>query len=127
MRALWCSKHKPLPAQVKELSSRGISIVIPQKTFFLNAEEIIGLAKKHECQYIIPVLPLSMISRICELAEDEGIIVLYPVMEDLGEFNGRMQIDWERETILNAGEKKKLVRFQCFKKIKGVRLLLEEW
>jgi len=127
MKALWCSRHKPLPAQVKELSARGIVLVIPPKTFFSNAEEIIDLAKKNNCHYIISVLPLTMISRLCELAEDNGFIVLYPVMEELGELREGVQIDWERDAILDVGNKRKIVRFQCFKRVKGVKLILEDW
>jgi len=112
---------------VRELSNRGITIIAPAKTFFQNAEEVISLAKKYDCKYIVSVLPLTMIARICELAEEEGLIVLYPVMEELGELNDDGRIDCERDVILDVGGKKKVVRFQCFKKVKGVKIILEDW
>ena len=124
MRALWCSKHKPLPAQLKVLSERGVELVIPAKTFFRDAEEVVELAKSLNCQIIIPVLPLSVIAKICEIAEKHDIIVLYPLMEDL---DNNAILNFDTDVVLNVASKTKIARFKCFKRVRGVKLILEDW
>jgi hypothetical protein len=124
VRALWCSKHKPLKAQLQVLADRGIEIFIPNKTFFIDAEEIVDLALKYNCNIIITVLPLSMIARVCEIAEKHNIIVLYPLMEDLDN-NGELNEDTDVK--VNIAGRVKVARFKCFKRVRGVKLILEDW
>jgi 5,10-methylenetetrahydrofolate reductase len=124
MRALWCSRHKPLLAQIKALADRNVTLIIPNKTFFTDADEVIQLAKSFNCQIIIPILPLSVISRICEIAEEHGITVLYPLMEELNDDSG---FNEETDVKLNVAGKMKMARFKCFKRVRGVKLILEDW
>ncbi|MCR6692377.1 MAG: hypothetical protein MRT15_08295 [archaeon YNP-LCB-003-016] len=124
MRALWCSKHKPLKAQLQVLQDRGVEIFIPNKTFFIDAEEIVDLALKYNCNIIITVLPLSMIARVCEIAEKHDIIVLYPLMEDL---DNNAELNEDTDVKVNIAGRVKVARFKCFKRVRGVKLILEDW
>ena len=124
MRALWCSRHKPLLAQIKVLGDRGVTLIIPNKTFFTDADEVIQLAKAFNCQIIIPVLPLSVIAKICEAAERENLTVLYPLMEEL---NNTVDFNEETDVKLNVAGKTKVARFKFFKRVRGVKLVLEDW
>jgi len=124
MRALWCSKHKPLKAQLQVLQDRGVELFIPNKTFFIDAEEIVDLALKYNCNIIITVLPLSMIARVCEIAERHNIIVLYPLMEDL---DNNVELNEDTDVKVNIAGRVKVARFKCFKRVRGVKLILEDW
>ena len=129
MKALWCCRHPPVKAQVDELLRRGIELVVVNKDFYATAEEVIEIAKAHNCKYIIPVLPLSMVDKVCELAEKNGITVLYAVMEKR-DISGVTEIDPNVDVIVpksNGKEQYVVARFRGFKKLKGVRLELEDW
>ncbi|RLG50049.1 MAG: hypothetical protein DRN90_00300 [Thermoproteota archaeon] len=131
VKILWVSRHNPLPSQVKELERKLGKIEIVQFAERVpNAEFVIELAKKHGAKIIVPVLPLSIIARLVELANKEDITVLWAEMEQVKMLYNPVPFqdyDPTIETVVAAGESYKVMRFKRFHKIKAIRLELEEW
>jgi hypothetical protein len=81
---LWVSRHPPLPAQIRELEGKLGGVVIYQLSGVVpNAEAVIEHAKKVNASIIIPVLPLSMIARLSELAKSSNFTILLARMESV--------------------------------------------
>ena len=73
---LWVSRHSPLRSQIEELEKRLGSIVVYQMSGLVpNAEAVVEVAKKLNAKYVIPVLPLSMIARLSELAKTFTVLL----------------------------------------------------
>ena len=129
---LWVSRHSPLPAQLESLSKRlGCIRVIQISKLFASAEEIIEYADRFRVNYIVAVLPLSMIMRLVELARSRGITVLWSEMEVVADkLLSPPTIDPDREVILTAKESDgsityRVYRFKNFKKIRAIKMELE--
>ena len=101
MRAIWLSRHSPLPKQVLDLRARGIEIIaiIPSVE---TIEEILEIIKKHDAKYIIPVLPLSMIAKLLEKSQEYGFTILFAEMETI--HNGVCSSSCGFNPILNSEE-----------------------
>jgi len=124
---LWVSRHEPLEAQRLELKRKlGDVTLVIYKEKVPNAEFVIEMAKKVHAKYIVPVLPLSFIARLCELARHKGITILWAEMELLHSDRPEpcKEYDPYRDTIVAPNRH---YRFRGFKKIKRVELVLEEW
>jgi len=77
----WVSWHSPLPAQIKALEEKLGSIEIYQMRGIIPiAELVVKIAKRLNASVIVPVLPLSMIARLAELAKQDGFTVLLAKM-----------------------------------------------
>ena len=127
-RVLWVSRHPPLPKQIEALESKlGEIDIIQLKGVIPNAEYVINEANRYGAKYIVPVLPLSFIARLCDLARKNSITVLWSQMKLLhnncpGE--GCPEFNDKTDTIVSPGRH---YRFEKFYVIKGVKLELEEW
>jgi len=134
---LWVSRHSPLSAQIKALEERLGAIKIYQFGGTVpNAEFVADLAKQLGAKIVIPVLPLSIIARLTELARTAGFTLLWAEMEQVKVMNAepRVGVDYnpEIETVVvaaGAHEKKsfKIMRFKRFNVIKAVKLEMEPW
>ena len=129
VKVAWVSRHLPVEAQVEELQRK----LGDHETFYLtqtfrNAEEVYQEIKKHECQYAVVVLPLSMIAR---LVTHKDITWLWAEMEALHNCNLEecTEFDEKRDVWLplRGSSKGRHMRFKCFKKIVKLELVLEEW
>jgi len=81
-RAIWFSRHTPVPKQVDVLKQKGIEIIayIPGVR---DAEEALYLIKSNNAKYVIPVLPLSMIAKLLEKSQEYGFTILFAEMETI--------------------------------------------
>jgi len=80
---LWVSRHPPLKAQIEALERKLGSIAIYQMSGLIpNAEAVAEEAVKLNARVVVPVLPLSMIARLSELAKT-SLMVLLARMENI--------------------------------------------
>lgn len=128
---LWASRHPPLPAQIRGLEEKLGPIVVYQMSGMIpNAEYIAEKARELKAEYIVPVLPLSMIARLTELSRREGFTVVWAEMQQVKMLNSEPKpgedYDPETETYIKGAEGTyKVMRFKQFHKIKSVTLELE--
>jgi len=134
---LWVSRHNPLPAQIKALEEKLGAVKIYQFGGTVpNAEFVADLAKQLGAKIVIPVLPLSIIARLTELARSNNFTLLWAEMEQVKvlSYEPKAGVDYnpEVETVVvaaGAHEAKsyKVMRFKRFNIIKAVRLEMEPW
>ena len=124
---IWASRHLPLPRQVGELRRLlGPIRVVQLSGRIPNAEFIVDAARKHAAKVIVPVLPLSMVARLVELARNYGFEVWWAEMEQVNQGAGKPpRVDEAEETVLHSPEGWKVMRFRRFHRIKAVKLDLE--
>ena len=129
---LWASRHPPLPAQLEALASRlGRVRVVQVAGRFRDAEEVLELARKHNAEAIVPVLPLSFIARLVEPAGD--VAVLMAEMELVEESTyPDVVLDPAREVMMEyRGEdgrpRYRKYRFKQFIRVRQVRVEGEPW
>ncbi|MGB9705656.1 MAG: hypothetical protein ACPL3C_09415 [Pyrobaculum sp.] len=80
-KVLWVSRHYPLPCQVEQLRQKLGDVEIEQFVGFVpNAESVVELAKRVGAKYVLPVLPLSFVARLVELAKQHGLVILWGKM-----------------------------------------------
>jgi len=81
---LWVSRHPPLPAQIAELERKLGGIVIYQMSGMVpNAEVVAEVVRKLNASIVVPVLPLSMVARLAELARQNKFTVLLAKMNNV--------------------------------------------
>lgn len=131
-KILWVSRHNPLPCQWEFLRQRLGEIEIVQIVQHVpNADFVIELARQHETKYILPVLPLSFIAKLTELAQQHGIIVLWSKMKTLAttsrEEAEKLVAEWPdcRTAVCNDNDQCRVFEFETIEKIKAVRLETE--
>ena len=114
---LWLSQHQPLPVQLARLAMRfgqDVKVVRDGQTF-TNAEELVRRFNRGGYDDWVVVAPLSVLSRICELAAELGIPKpLYSEMQVL-QSSKRGQED--------LAYRGRLYKFLKFRRVK--RLVLE--
>jgi len=124
-RAIWFSRHTPVPKQVDVLKQKGIEIIayIPGVR---DAEEALYLIKSNNAKYVIPVLPLSIIVKLLELAKTNNFIILYAEMEkvhNIGPCPPNCPFDPLTDTI----DKGRHFRFKQFKILKDIQFVFEDF
>lgn len=130
---LWVSRHEPLPAQFKVLEDRlGRINVVKHVGRVANAEEVAELAKRVGARYVIPVLPLSIIARLVELAPRYGFEVLWSRMEliastaDPREAERLVREAPDRRAVVEYADGiKRVYEFRGIERIKEVKLVTE--
>jgi len=113
-RIYWVSRHAPLISQIKELKrifNDDVELVIDPKPFS-SAKELAERYRNSDCSDIIVVAPLSVIQH---LIDDEGIHPLWAEMEQVSDKS-------LSEVTVNG----RYYRFVKFKRVKAVRLELED-
>jgi len=128
IRVLWVSRHPPLPAQLRELERvyGRIDIKIASKSF-PAADDVVKAAREWGADVIVPVLPLSFVARLCEVARREGFTVLWAEMQSLHTPCPEAPCkDFSKDTdVILPGPPSRHFRFKRFQRIKAVRLELE--
>lgn len=125
----WVCRHPPLKRQVEELRR-----LFPECEILhicrtvKDVKEVVEELKKAQVKVAVVVLPLSMISKI--LSMDNGIVWLWSEMKMLHKCNGYGCSDYDSEKDnflpLCGTAEVRHVRFVGFKKIKEVKVVLEE-
>jgi hypothetical protein len=133
VKVLWVSRHRPLLAQLRELRRifKNVELIVYEGTV-PSAEHVISEAKRHNAKVIVPVLPLSIIARLVELAKKEDIIVLFARMEAIATTKS---IDEAEKIVKEAEDKRNMTtysdgtirvfEFKQFEKILRVELVTE--
>jgi len=133
---LWVSRHEPLPSQLIWLGEKlGDYNLIKVTETVPNAEYVVNMAKEKGATVIVPVLPLSIIARLVELCRPLGIEVWWAEMKQVKVMDREpiANVDYNpyNETVVvaaGAHETKswKIMQFSSFKRIKAIKLELEE-
>jgi len=124
-KVAWVSRHPPLKSQVEALKQKlgDVQIIHIAKTF-TDYKEVLNAVKEAGAKYAVVVLPLSMISL---LTEDKDITWLYAIMGAVHDgCIGENCLLFNPETDVIMPPNRHL-RFFEFKKIKEVRMVLEDW
>jgi len=124
MRAIWLSRHSPLPKQVLDLRAKGIELVaiIPSVD---TIDEILEIIKKHDAKYIIPVLPLSMIAKLLEKSQEYGFTILFAEMETI--HNGVCSSSCGFNPMTDTIYWGKHIRFKGYKVLKDIKFIFEDF
>lgn len=122
-KAIWLSRHKPVPKEIDDLQKKGI-IIIEYVNLVPNAEFIISLVKKFNAKYVIPVLPLSIIAKLVEYAKTNGFIILYAEMEKIHEGDCK---DCNFDVYTDTIDKGRHFRFKRFRILKDIQIIFEDW
>lgn len=124
----WVSRHEPLESQVEWLSRvLGGSIRITHISMtFSGADEVCAMVRASNAKYAVVVLPLSMIARLVDKCRD--ITWLYAIMEPVhSECIGKgCPLYNEKTDVILTGNTVRHLRFREFKRIKQVKLELED-
>ncbi|MEM4234967.1 MAG: hypothetical protein QXU75_07445 [Candidatus Methanomethylicaceae archaeon] len=114
-KVYWVSRHKPLPAQVKELCRLfGQDTVIEvDPNPFSSAEEIVQRFRESNAQEMVVVAPLSVIAKLTEL----GIQPLWAQMNLVPAMT-----DPNREVVTNG----RVYRFEEFQRIIRVEVVMQK-
>ena len=130
---LWVSRHSPLPAQIKALEEKLGSVAIYQMNGMIpNAELVVEIAKRLNASVIVPVLPLSMIARLAELAKQNNFTVLLAKMNTIATtktVEEARKVAWEkpesRTMATYADGTVRVFEFERFERLIEVRLVTE--
>ena len=134
VKVLWVSRHRPLLAQVKMLEEKlgGIEIwqltgIIPSAEFV--AEKAIELGAK----IVVPVLPLSFIARLVELARKHGFTVLFARMREIHRGSREeaeklvKEVPEKRTAVEYSGGVWRVWEFEKFEKVVKIEVVTEPW
>lgn len=130
---LWVSRHPPLRGQVAELERKLGKIKFVQLEGTVpNADFVINKAKEVGAKYIVPVLPLSIIARLAEVAKKEGFEILFAKMEAIASTRNLEEanrIVAEKPELRNATTYAdgtvRVFEFKCFERLKEIKMITE--
>ncbi|MEM4454825.1 MAG: hypothetical protein QXT28_08960 [Thermofilaceae archaeon] len=133
VRVLWVSRHQPVAAQLDVLKQKlGDVRVIVWQGHAPNAETVLEEALRVGARYIVPVLPLSFIARLAELAPQKGITVLFSRMEPIASTRDPEEVlrllrekpGW-RAAVTYADGVTRVYEFVRFEVVRSVELVTE--
>ena len=133
-KVLWVSRHRPLQSQIKTLEKKLGAIEVWQLTGVVpSAEFVVERAIELGAKYIIPVLPLSFIARLVELARKHGFTVLFARMREIhrgsreeAEKLVKEKPEW-RTAVEYSGGVWRVWEFEKFEKVVKVEIVTEPW
>lgn len=132
VKILWVSRHPPLISQIKWLKDKLKKVeIIRYENIVGTAEEVIDYADKINADIIIPVLPLTIVARLVELAKSKEMQVWWANMVLLhnDEDENCPEYNKEEDTMIYTREKNhefyRHYRFVDFRRIREVKLVLE--
>jgi len=130
---LWVSRHPPLPSQIDVLERKLGGVVVYQLAGIIpNAEAVIEYVKKLNATVVVPVLPLSIIARLAELAKSTGFTILLAKMEAIAATKDPEEVKrlvsenpWARTITTYADGVIRVFEFRCFERLIRVELVTE--
>jgi len=136
---LWVSRHSPLPEQLNKLTQylRNYKLVmirerIPNAEWLYN-NYIKPLLDQNHRVIVIPVLPLSIIARLVELAKQYHFEIWYAKMNEIYRTNDISKAELvlseapERRTIMQYADGiVKVYEFEDFYRVKEIKIELEK-
>lgn len=132
---LWISRHKPLPAQLQYLKQKlGDFKLIMHEKPLNTAKDAVELIKRHNADYVVPVLPLSFIAHLVNESKNEKFTILRAEMENVHncETDDCPEFDPETDTIMvsrDLNDPSKIIRrhfrFREFRILKDVLIVTE--
>ena len=130
---LWVSKeHRPLPAQIAELERLFSDIKIVELIKFIpNADFVIKKAREVKADVVVPVLPMSFITRLVEIARPQ-MTVLWAKMERIHDCESINcpEFNPDTDTIVPGKEGGKPLmrhfRFKKFEEILGLNFVTRD-
>jgi len=129
-KVAWVSRHPPVSAQIDALNKKlgPVSIYMVSETF-RDAEEVLKEVRKAGAKYAVVVLPLSMIAR---LVNNKDITWLWAEMTPVHTYSCPgsdrcSQFDPFKDVVLESANFNRHLRFERFKVIEDVRMVLSDW
>jgi len=123
---LWVSRHTPLPSQIRFLRNYFGDIKLVQISGVIpTAEHLIPYIERYKPKVVVPVLPLSFIARLCDLAKRYRFTLLWAKMNLLHNDRDEPCEEFDPETDVIVAPNRHF-RFECFKIIREVKLVLED-
>jgi len=133
VKILWVSRHPPLPVQFQFLREKLGEIEIIQIVGHIpSAEYVVEEAKKRGAKYILPVLPLSFVARLVELAKQHDLTILWSEMKTIYSGNKEeaerlvAEAPDRRTAVDYANGITRVYEFATIRKITAVRIETEE-
>ena len=134
VRVLWVSRHKPLQSQIKTLEKKLGAIEVWQLVGIIpSAEFVAEKAIELGAKIVVPVLPLSFIARLVELARKHGFTVLFAKMREIhrgsreeAEKLVKEKPEW-RTAVEYSGGVWRVWEFEKFEKVVKVEIVTEPW
>jgi len=132
---LWVSRHEPLPAQIRALEQKIGAIEVQQLVGIIpSAEFVAEVAQKLGAKIVVPVLPLSFIARLSELARRQGFTILMAKMREVARVQSREEAEklvaeapeW-RTAVEYSGGVYRVWEFERFEKVIRVEVVTEPW
>jgi len=132
---LWVSRHDPLYSQIKALKQRLGSVRIVKLSGVVpNADYVVKVAEQYHAKVIVPVLPLSFIARLAELAPKKGVTVLFAKMEELCRTTNKKEAEalvsqnpYARTMVEYSNGIYRVWEFKGFEKLVKVEIVTEPW
>lgn len=108
----------------------GEILIIQEVGYIPNAEYVVDVAKRYGVKYILPVLPLSFVARLAELAPQHGFVILWSKMKTLAtttkeEAERLVNEKWDCRTAVCNGEKCRVFEFEVIEKLKAIHIETE--
>ena len=116
-RILWMSRHEPLPSQLAELARLfGADVCVEQDPApFAGAEAIVRRYREGGYDDLVVVAPLSVLAKIV----DQGIRPLWSEMALVSRGEAELSVP-------RRDGRTHYYRFDCFRRVKALRLEFEE-
>lgn len=132
---LWVSRHDPLIAQVEALRKKlGNIRIVKLSSVVPNADYVVKVAEQYHAKVIVPVLPLSFIARLAELAPKKGMTVLFAKMEEICRTTEKEDAEalvsknpFARTMVEYSNGVYRVWEFKGFEKLVKVEIVTEPW
>jgi hypothetical protein len=122
-KAIWFSRHSPLPKQIRLLKEKGI-IIVAQIPYIPDIGYALEKIRQYKPDYIIPVIPLSLIMKLFEVSKAMNFTILYAEMEKVHEGECKnCYFDPDCDVIYKSNH----YRFREFKVIKDIKIVFEDF
>ena len=131
---LWVSRHEILPCEldvIKEIfSDEGYTLFIHNNRVPSAEWLVTNVITKKKIDIVIPVLPLTVISELAKLSNKFGFEVWWSDMETVKivDHTPKPLHDYNPycEAAVRINGKFKIVRFNKFYRLRGIKLILDE-
>jgi len=126
---MFISRHDLVGSQIDELKNKFSSAIVLQLSGKIpNAESIHNLISILDAEYIVPILPLSIIKRLVEISksEDYKFKVLFSEMREVGKYHTMPRYDPYSQAVVEARDEngRKIYKLYEFKRFCWLRNII---